>query len=296
MSTLEQTITDHKKLVAIQEDPQAQAREQRAMRTLPPEMATAVAQLMLLYGVPFEHLVPDWRMLPPNAIRFFYFDANWLDSLLDGAFSVGIHSERDTGHQRTLNPLIRLLAEQAAPELRPTFQEGVRLGEFTAVNVESDGAAPVQPGELQWSGFLMRSPAVSGWPGLEVLGFSGTEEKKGDELDLLRLERLAPDIMLCIFAGIPQLVVLREPAEGLHFGISQPGDRVKVRDPESGELSEEEVSVGVPFRQAADRVLNVKELHEALARKVSPADQSFGPADFALQMISTASKQRFKRA
>ncbi|HEV2734462.1 MAG TPA: hypothetical protein VGV85_06465, partial [Longimicrobiaceae bacterium] len=48
-----------------------------------------MARLRLLTGVPFFYLVPEGRMLPPESIRFFQVDPNWVDVLLDGAFSVG---------------------------------------------------------------------------------------------------------------------------------------------------------------------------------------------------------------
>jgi hypothetical protein len=44
---------------------------------------------MVLHGVPFNYLVPDEGMPSPESIRFFYLDMNWVDALLDGAFSIG---------------------------------------------------------------------------------------------------------------------------------------------------------------------------------------------------------------
>jgi hypothetical protein len=56
---------------------------------LPEDLSKWLGRLRLLKGVPFNYLVPDERMLPPESIRFFYLDMNWVDSLLDGAFSIG---------------------------------------------------------------------------------------------------------------------------------------------------------------------------------------------------------------
>ena len=47
------------------------------------------ANLAMLEGVPFNYLVPDERMLPPESIRFFHVDQDWIDALIDGAFSIG---------------------------------------------------------------------------------------------------------------------------------------------------------------------------------------------------------------
>ena len=49
-----------------------------------------LAKLYLLYGVPFNTLVPDHRMLPMESVRFFYIDENWLTALLNGALSIGV--------------------------------------------------------------------------------------------------------------------------------------------------------------------------------------------------------------
>ncbi|MFF3863311.1 hypothetical protein [Streptomyces sp. NPDC002209] len=47
-------------------------------------------RLPLLEMVPFEHLVPDARMLPPESIRFFHVDPGWIRAAVDGALSVGV--------------------------------------------------------------------------------------------------------------------------------------------------------------------------------------------------------------
>ncbi len=42
-----------------------------------------------LHGVPFLYLVPYAHVLPPESIRFFHLDPNWIDCLLDGALGLG---------------------------------------------------------------------------------------------------------------------------------------------------------------------------------------------------------------
>ncbi|MDQ3919064.1 MAG: hypothetical protein M3348_11360, partial [Acidobacteriota bacterium] len=58
-------------------------------------IAAWLANLSLLYPVPFSHLVPDPRMLPVESIRFFYVDQGWIDALLAGALSIAIHGSVD---------------------------------------------------------------------------------------------------------------------------------------------------------------------------------------------------------
>src|SRR6478735_1768310 len=41
---------------------------------LPPEVRAFLARARLLEGVPFQHLVPDSELLPPESIRFFFLD------------------------------------------------------------------------------------------------------------------------------------------------------------------------------------------------------------------------------
>jgi hypothetical protein len=47
-------------------------------------------RLVTLDMVPFDHLVPDPRMLPPESIRFAYVDADWARAAAHGALSVGV--------------------------------------------------------------------------------------------------------------------------------------------------------------------------------------------------------------
>ncbi|MFJ7275534.1 hypothetical protein [Kitasatospora sp. NPDC098663] len=47
-------------------------------------------ELSRLGMVPFDHLVPDPRMLPPESIRFAYVDEGWVRAAVDGALSVGV--------------------------------------------------------------------------------------------------------------------------------------------------------------------------------------------------------------
>lgn len=67
-------------------------------------------RLPLLEMVPFEHLVPDARMLPPESIRFFRIDPDWIRAAVHGALSVGV------GH--ALDAALNTLATgvQDAPE------------------------------------------------------------------------------------------------------------------------------------------------------------------------------------
>ncbi|MEU6554294.1 hypothetical protein ABZ915_29075 [Streptomyces sp. NPDC046915] len=60
-------------------------------------------RLVVLEMIPFEHLVPDPRMLPEESIRFFHVDAGWIRALVDGALSIGVGHALD----QDLNELAR---------------------------------------------------------------------------------------------------------------------------------------------------------------------------------------------
>lgn len=169
---------------------------------LPPDVAKWFGDLAALRGVPFSYLVPDVRMLPPESIRFFRLDQNWLDALIDGAFSVGRAGVSEHSLEARHAPMVRQLARSAA---------GRRRANRRAVSRD--------PSTTPVSGFLLRSQAVAGWPNLRVIG-------RGDAgpIDPVRIERLSDDTMLCLFNAVVGSMDLREPPEQLHHGVKKAAD------------------------------------------------------------------------
>jgi hypothetical protein len=152
--------------------------------TVPAEITSWLGLLACLKSVPLAYLVPDPAMLPPESIRFFRVDPNWITALLEGACSVG----RATA------------AEQ-------THDEALAVAVHAALAVD-----PVM------TGFLLRSAVVVGWPGLEVVSYDA-DWNQFPATSVLRMERLAPGLLLYLVAGAIETVDIREPAEGLHFGL-----------------------------------------------------------------------------
>jgi hypothetical protein len=161
-----------------------------------------LARLCLLYGVPFVNLVPESRMLPRESIRFFSVDPNYLDALVAGAMSIGVQSSRDIEHDALLSPTLLTAVKGAMP--------AVRAGLAGVV------PPPGPPPSAIMSGFLLRSAVVSGWPGLEVRGYSSSDQSQ--PLTPSRMDRLAPDILLVLFPNAPARVEISEPKESLAFG------------------------------------------------------------------------------
>ena len=90
---------------------------------VPADIAAWLGRLLTLAGVPFGYLVPDEAMLPPESIRFFRLDENWVRALLDGAFSLGRNLTVEAGGpsanlDRALIEPVAAQARAAAP-LRP---------------------------------------------------------------------------------------------------------------------------------------------------------------------------------
>lgn len=225
--------------------------------SVPAEIYVWLARLKLLDGVPFRYLVPDERMLPPESIRFFRLDMNWVNALIDGALSIGRHGNEDSpqaAHDAAVRDTVHGAAATEARGLRPA---ALRL------------AAPAPRPLETVSGFVLRSEVVKGWPGLEVNGYA----EDGSLLDIVRFERLSPTVLLCLFEKDGKLLRqadIHEPAEGLHFGLSG-GDSVNVRYNEAvGEKGPGSQVKGVlqpaPFRSAGsgERVIRMFRLARAL--------------------------------
>jgi hypothetical protein len=251
-----------------------------------------LARLQNLHGVPFYLLVPDVRMLPQESIRMFRLDENWIECLVDGAFSLGRAttgdaiaevparvSSRERANYARIRPRIRQQA--ATRRVRRVFgAEHVRAA-ATAAGVET--------------GFLMRSAVVSGWPTLEVRGYDAS----GAELRVMRIDRPASDILFCLFDGEAAKVSLSEPAETLHFGfvIPLPDSQTFTKNLKYVDAAGHapgslipDVKVNVPMRDAANRVVAVDSLanaiHQALvAAGAMPSSAPYTTAELALELI-----------
>ncbi|MFN8397074.1 MAG: hypothetical protein U0176_20795 [Bacteroidia bacterium] len=164
-------------------------------------VAAWLAELQLLCKLPFHHLVPDQRMLPPNTVRFFYIDQSWLDSLLDGVKSVGVQGSQDTLFYQAMRGVI----DDAVQQEMNAYMGGIS---GTSTGDRLDGGT-----KEAMSGMLIRSAVVGHYPNLQIVGTKGTTELK-----ILRKERLSDTVMLVIWLDLPTNVVISEPQSGLATG------------------------------------------------------------------------------
>jgi hypothetical protein len=267
---------------------------------VPGELRRAFARLRLLEGVPFSYLVANAALLPPESIRFFYLDRAWTDALVLGALSPGTITTADRAQLETLYPRIRDEVDEAERVIRRPEGEERLAGPAGTV-----------------TGFLLRSRAVSGWPGLHVRAYHHDRhgdseiipESDPDRLKVLRMERLAPAVLLVLFDGSPAVVQIEEPRQGIQFGARlrvgpAPGQStaiVKLRDATTGtvlgdetDLDDPATTVVVPFRPNAPGVVNLRALR---TRMLSHPNAKLGPAveanEFALEMLRFPYRQVF---
>ncbi|WP_446744548.1 hypothetical protein [Silvibacterium acidisoli] len=199
ISALQRASLSFHSLVARAAGPQ-----QEATPAVPKVILDWLARLFTLEGVPFEYLVVNPVMLPQESVRFFVIDANWLYRAVEGAVSAGVSSSRD------VIATLRLLESQLGKQL-PSYAMTLRS---RARGLAVEDPPPPAP-NVAWSGCLIRSIAVSGWPGIEVAATDST----GKACKLIRMDRLSPSVLFCLFAGVATTVNVMEPPETLHFGV-----------------------------------------------------------------------------
>ena len=223
---------------------------------IPKPVASWFDSLRKLEGVPFNYLVPDERMLPPESIRFFCVDRAWIDCLADGAFSIGRVASSDHKADKLF------------------------------------GAKNLSAGAVAASGFLLRSEVVSGWPALQVEAYS----EQNQAIGLLRIERLSAGVLLCLFAGEIARVDIHQKPETLHFGLdeaSQGKFSKTLRDSKGKKLEGKEIKVKAEhWRPNASgnpepslRTLNVAVLARSMKQEINPNDPPLTSAQFGLQMV-----------
>ncbi|MER8104059.1 hypothetical protein [Kitasatospora sp. NPDC094016] len=130
--------------------------------------------------VPFSYLLPDFRMLPQESLRLFRIDPTWIDALLAGARDIATSTTLDVSCDQALRRATTTARGDTYPQ----------------------------------AGMLLRSALVPAWPQMRIAA-----TQAGRALTEVRRDHPAPDMMLCLFDGVPDEVTIREPSEGIHFGI-----------------------------------------------------------------------------
>ena len=231
---------------------------------IPTAIANWFQDLELLKNVPFNYLVPDTRLLPPESLRFFWIDSYWVDCLQDGAFSVGRVTKED----------LRL---------------DVKTRSLPRSKTQSDKTI---------TGFLLNSEVVSGWPGLEIEGyvtpvtgnyFVAPENK----LTILRRDLLSDNILLCFFAGEVKTLDLSIKGSSVNCGVDPIKKGTKITKGLRNLDGEQKTgNIDVPFRNENLGVINIEEMTNRLKEGLKSPD-NFTSAQFAATMIEGSPKVRF---
>ena len=170
---------------------------------------------------------PTNNCCPPSSLKFFSIDPQWINALIGGAVSVGRPQTIGFLLNKAMAGNFGVLKEARTRRLR---ERGMELPK----NVNY--GAPT----YEFSGFLLRSQILQGWPGLEVRAFH--IEKPHGDLAMLRLDRVAADTLFGVVDGQIGKLEITQPPEGVHFAV----------DPTT-----------VKFRNEPERVLEIKELTTA---------------------------------
>lgn len=279
---------------------------------MPPYMEMFLSHIRLLVGVPFDYLVPDQRLLPDESIRFFYIDRSWTDRLVDGAIAVGKIGTREQAHHQGHAPAVNQQVDLSERIVR-TIQRGLQsFTDAKATNDQNTTAAETI------TGFLLRSSAVSGWPHMDVRAYKtdipepfdpADPEVQPQQLTTLRLELLSPGVMIALFQGVPQLVILEEPHNGVMFGlhVNNGTDMIYLRDATGHQIpippvppppvSPNYYDIALSFRSTNSRVVHVTELrrrlNQAIAQHPSQVNVT-GSASFAIAVLDPPWRQRFE--
>lgn len=219
---------------------------------LPKVIRNFLGELGMLEHIPIYYLIPDEQYLPQNkengggVLKFFRLDKEWIECLMDGALSLAAPSERELLLAKSMagnyvaevyyNDTRAQIIKQIKGAYNPIdFEEQLknRLAE-KHVSLEENRAIPTKAqNNWNYTGFVMRSPIISAWIGVEVIAKGDDPDTKDDKsvviekgkknrpLQVIRLERLTNDTLFCICEGMITEVEIIQPPEAIHFDLSE---------------------------------------------------------------------------
>jgi hypothetical protein len=319
-------------------------------------------------------------MLPKGSLRFFFVDPIWIQSLVQGACSVGSNGYGDTVIDKAMNQLQP--NQPAGKDQQASLANKKAAGIRDQLRWQHEAVpAPKEEAYLDWplTGFLLRSPVVEGWRGLEMMAYRNltdpekqaladkqssptprdilaqamkdsteaardtlrsklrdflrgqTAEKQQQlfrvagvqteedfskllvelvkPLKALRMEQLSKDVMLGIFNGIIAQLVIRQPQEGLHFGLTKEGQSYTKTLRElgyknanrAGQLLAATIDLSrdkLMRDQEQQGVVKIAELankmNTALSSVAQLKDGKFTSAEFGVEMIEAAGEFTFR--
>lgn len=247
---------------------------------IPEEIKSLHERLQLLYDVPMSYLIPEPSFLPPESIRFFYVDGNYVKAMLNGAASIGRITRTDQMADRLILKTASDNSEEGSAKIRlqkvhKNHHEKMIRGAALGTGVRT--------------GFLLRSSVVNRRKGISICGFAGQEP-----LAVLRLETLAPDIMIGIFEGELTRLAIAEPSCGLRFGCHN-------REGKNRVLSLKEPGKPVPDacydvktnEKGRIDILSAVEQIENILKEKKETGEDISSGIFAYEFLKAAQKAEF---
>lgn len=163
-----------------------------------------IVDRMFLDRVPAHYLISDPSHLPPEALRFFYIDPNWVDAMVDGALSLANHMGQDMDRAAIkwgINRFLEYIPPQQTHHVQiPTY------------------------------GFYLRSDLVTMYPDLRVT----TIGEDTGRAPLLSHDIVADGVMLGLLDCIPgkdlEQLIFTQPPHQQRFaaGPDLGGDKLKL--------------------------------------------------------------------
>lgn len=260
-----------------------------------------LGKLSLLDDVPVNYLIPDEAMLPPESIRFFYLDPNWIEALLDGAVSVGFNSYIPPNQtlQESLfaraKPALRRNTYSSASSIRAKY-----LGTKGMLNLTIDTVI---------TGFLLRSSMVQNSPGVEIVPYVKSSGGK-KEAEIIKMMALGDcsDTLICLVNGDICGISVFEAPESLHYGVQRQGENfikrahkfkfdTKTKRVEllTGDNDIVDVDINNCFRAGGKRVINMSNLASSLGDKLKDSGSALDAAEMGFEMIEGVCKVDFYR-
>lgn len=237
----------------------------KSKREIPLVAKDFLTSLYTLEGIPISYVIPDEKYLEKNndkagVLSLFYIDPDWIEALLDGALSIG--RLQDT----------------------TSILEDLMLEKYMHHTEQSN---------LVTTGFLLRSNLISGWRGIEIKVY----DKDNNILTSLRFGRINKDLFLGIFKGEIDKVVVKQPYEGLHFGLKNNGTNyTKAIKNDNGAINaENRIVINKNNGTLLDNFTIAPDiLAKEIENKITKAD-CFTSAEYAYQMIDSPIEKTFQR-
>lgn len=214
---------------------------------LPEPIVSFLLQSFKFINFPFNYLVPDNRLLPAESLRFFKVDETWLKFFLYGVISVG---------ERISIEKITRIHDGIRQELKNQIENIIQAKDYYTNK------------ENAVYGMLINSDAISGWPALEVEAYN-TETGKSIQIALLHKEYLSENVMLCLFYGEMNRIVLYLPTGASHFGFD--------RDKTSGSYSKTLKDGKTQIKPFGNNTINATNLSAQMSATTS--------GDFAVKLL-----------